>query len=130
MFNIASKYVLTATSMLLVANTSESVLGFGLIFPEDVRHSVAVFIGLVVGTVAAYVWEDQNSKTIPKKWLMWQLGMWGLIWVLSLFVAEWWLLSNRAVIALAAGAAFLGRDLIDRARKKALDKAEQKIDEL
>jgi uncharacterized membrane protein YeaQ/YmgE (transglycosylase-associated protein family) len=100
--------------------------GFTLnqLLPSDWPLLIAVFLGLIVGTIASWVWQDQTGQGFPKRWLLWQVGSWGLIFVLVLEAHEILGLSTRASMAMAATFAWLGRDGLQRYRQKALDRLE------
>ena len=109
-----------ASTKNVAAATGSGVLS-SILIPSDWPLILAILLGLVVGTIASWVWNDQTGVPLPKKWLIWQLGSWGLIFVLILYAEEQFGLSSRACMAMAAVFAWLGRDGLQRLRTRYLD---------
>lgn len=123
-----------STTVLAATKNAAAATGSGVIasvlIPSDWPMHLAVVLGLVVGTCASWVWSDQSGVPLPRKWLVWQLGSWGLIYVLVLYAQESMGLSTRASMALAAVFSWLGRDGLQRLRTRYLDSIlKEKTDE-
>ena len=115
---------MSATAAAVTKNAAASSapgLAAALFIPEDWPLLLAILLGLVVGTFASWVWSDQSGVPMHRRWLLWQLGTWGLIYVLVLYAQESVELSTRASMAMAAIFSWLGRDGLQRLRFRYLD---------
>lgn len=94
---------------------------FALI-PSDWPALLAIACGVVVGTAAAWAWEDQEGRPTGWRWLRWQVAMWGLVYFSVLAAQDALGLSVRVSMAIAAAAVFLGREGLTRARRRVLER--------
>lgn len=99
------------------------------LWPDEWPLFLAIFLGLIAGTLASWVWEDQSGIKLPKRWLLWQLGNWGLISILVLAVESSTGLSVKMSMAMAAILSWLGRDGLKRIRKGSLNRIEGMTEE-
>lgn len=101
-----------------IATTSVALI------PQDWPALLAIACGVVVGTAAAWAWEDQEGRPTGWRWLRWQVAMWGLVYFSVLAAQEAFGLSVRVSMAVAAAAVFLGREGLTRIRRRVLDRIE------
>lgn len=101
-----------------IATTSVALI------PSDWPALLAIACGVVVGTAAAWAWEDQEGRPTGWRWLRWQVAMWGLVYFSVLAAQEAFGLSVRVSMAVAAAAVFLGREGLTRIRRRVLDRIE------
>lgn len=101
-----------------IAATSVALL------PTDWPALLAIACGVVVGTAAAWAWEDQEGRPTGWRWLRWQVAMWGLVYFSVLAAQDTLGLSVRVSMAVAAVAVFLGREGLTRIRRRVLDRIE------
>jgi len=94
------------------------------LIPSDWPALLAVACGVVVGTAAAWAWEDQEGRPTGWRWLRWQVAIWGLVYFSVLAAQEAFSLSVRVSMAVAAAAVFLGREGLTRIRRRVLDRIE------
>jgi len=99
-----------------IATTSLALL------PSDWPALLAIACGVVVGTAAAWAWEDQEGRPTGWRWLRWQVAMWGLVYFSVLAAQDALGLSVRVSMAIAAAAVFLGREGLTRARRRVLER--------
>lgn len=92
--------------------------------PSDWPALLAIACGVVVGTAAAWAWEDQEGRPTGWRWLRWQVAMWGLVYFSVLAAQEAMGLSVRVSMAVAAAAVFLGREGLTRIRRRVLERIE------
>lgn len=124
---------MSATTAATVTKNTTAAVGSGavsaLLIPSDWPLFAAILLGLIVGTCASWVWSDQAGVPFHRRWLIWQLGTWGLIFVLVLYAQEAFGLTTRACMAAAATFAWLGRDGLARLRERYLDQiGKEKLD--
>ena len=118
--------LLPSASASLAASAKKGTLGFmGAlaslgITPDDVSLGVAIAIGLVGGTAAAWTRERQNGKHIPKNWLLLQAAAYIMIFVLVLALNEWPGLTVRWSSAVAALLSFASREGLTAMHKRTL----------
>lgn len=92
------------------------------LIPSDWPALLAIACGVVVGTAAAWAWEDQEGRPTGLRWLRWQVAMWGLVYFSVLAAQDAFGLSVRVSMAIAAAAVFLGREGMTRARRRVLER--------
>jgi hypothetical protein len=117
--------------MSLSAGTAKAAVASGgtaaaavTLIPADWPGLIAIAIGVMVGTAAAWAWEDQEGRPTGWRWFRWQVAMWGLVYVSVLGLQETFGWSVRASIAIAAAAVFLGREGLSRIRRRILARIE------
>lgn len=94
--------------------------------PNDFPLMLAILIGLIGGTMAAWARERQAGVTIRPSWLVLQCAAWLMIAVLVVALAEYPGLSVRWSGAVAAIAAFASREGLQTLHLRAVKEMEER----
>lgn len=103
-----------------------AVLAILGIVENDIPLFLAVFIGLVGGTAAAWARERQSRKTFPKHWLLMQMAAYILIFVFVLALHEYPGLTTRWSAAIAGLLSFAGREGLQAAHRRTVREIESR----
>lgn len=94
--------------------------------PTDVPLLMAIIIGLVGGTMAAWARERQNGKPVGFAWLVLRLSAWLMIGLLVLAIHDYPGISVRWAGALAALCAFASHEGLQALHKRTLREIEER----
>lgn len=94
--------------------------------PDDIPLFMAILIGLVGGTAAAWARERQSGNLAGWKWLGIQVAAWLMIFMLVNALYEWPGVSIRWAGALAALGAFASREGLQAIHRRTLREIEER----
>ena len=113
----------TAAGKKATSGVMASLAVFGVV-DSDIPLFVAVSIGLLGGTAAAWAREKQNGKVFPKHWLMAQIAAYVMIFMLVLALHEYPGLTTRWSAAIAGLLSFASREGLQAIHRKSIQKIE------
>lgn len=93
---------------------------------NDIPLFVAVFIGLLGGTAAAWARERQNGRKFPRHWLLMQMAAYVLIFVFVLALHEYPGLTTRWSAAIAGLLSFASREGLQAAHRRTVREIESR----
>lgn len=115
----------TALSKKVTSGVMASLAVFGVV-DSDIPLFVAVFIGLLGGTAAAWARERQSGTTFPKHWLLMQMAAYILIFVFVLALHEYPGLTTRWSAAIAGLLSFASREGLQAAHRRTVREIESR----
>lgn len=93
---------------------------------NDIPLFLAIFIGLLGGTAAAWARERQSGTTFPKHWLLMQMAAYVLIFVFVLALHEYPGLTTRWSAAIAGLLSFASREGLQAAHRRTVREIESR----
>lgn len=115
----------TAASKKATSGIMAALAVFGVV-ENDIPLFVAVFIGLLGGTAAAWARERQTEREFPKHWLLMQVAAYILIFVFVTALHEYPGLTTRWSAAIAGLLSFAGREGLQAAHRRTVREIESR----
>lgn len=125
MGQLVTQAVVTAVGKKTTSGIMAGLAIFGIV-ENDIPLFVAVFIGLVGGTLAAWAREKQGGRKFPQNWLMMQAASYILIFVLVLALHDYPGLSTRWAAATAGMLSFASREGLQALHRRTVREIESR----